>query len=176
MTQRDAKSHIRHLILAGDMRNLGWTSEALALVLDDPSRIEDLVEGLTDPSPLVRGGCANLLEIIGRQHSYLVQPYAEQIVRSVKDSDQKEVQWHAAQLVSHVALDNEQRAIMAGCLTRWFDHSASSIVRTMSLQGLHDLAHQDPNLSPAYETRLKHALESGTAAMKARARKLAKKR
>lgn len=165
--------HVRELILAGDMRNLGRTSEALMFVLQDPSRIADLVEGLTDPSPLVRGGCANLLEAIGRQLGDLVQPYGEQIVASVKDSDQKEVQWHAAQMVSQLSLDSEQRAVMAQSLLRWFDESTSSIVRTMSLQGLSDLAELDPDLQHAYEVRLMLALECGTPAMKARARKLA---
>jgi len=158
----------------GDMRNLGQAAEALSLALADPSLISELVDGLGDSSPLIQGGCANVLENIGRQRPDLIQPYAGQIVIAVRNSDQKEVQWHAAQLVSHLNLDCEQQEVMVECLSQWFDRSKSSIVRTMCLQGLHDLAERDQTLQPAFEARLGLALESGTAAMKARARKLDK--
>ena len=174
MPHERERTHILSLILDGDMRNLGRAKEALELALADPAQIANLVDGLLDTSPIIRGGCANVLENIGRQWPDLIQPYASEIVDAVKGSSQKEVQWHAAQLASHLALDSEQQDVMASCLIRWFDYSNSSIVRTMCLQGLHGLAQNDQRFQPSYEDCLRQAFESGTPAMKARARKLVK--
>ena len=162
------------LIARGDMRNLGATPEVVARALSSPAEVQLLVEGLLSNSALVRGGCANALELIARTRADLVQPFVREIVRAVRESQQKEVQWHAAQMVGHLNLSDEDQRTMVRCLKEWFDKSDSSIVRTMSLQGLADLARKDPEFEPAFEDRLKVALGNGTAAMKARARKLAR--
>ena len=56
-----------------------------------------------------------------------------------------------------------------------FLHSESSIVKTFSLQLLFDFAEADPALRPEVMPLLWDALERGTPAMRARARKLLKK-
>jgi hypothetical protein len=48
----------------------------------------------------------------------------------------------------------------------------SSIVKTFALQGLADLAQDDPSIRPGVIEILRQATRTGTAAMKARGRKL----
>ena len=60
-------------------------------------------------------------------------------------------------------------------MLRDFMHSESSIVKTFSLQLLADFAEADPALRPEVMPLLWDALERGTPAMRARARKLVKK-
>jgi hypothetical protein len=49
---------------------------------------------------------------------------------------------------------------------------ASSIVKTFALQGLADLAQDDPSIRPRVMEILRQATRSGTPAMKARSREL----
>jgi hypothetical protein len=48
----------------------------------------------------------------------------------------------------------------------------SSIVKTFALEGLADLAQNDPGIRPAVIETLREATRTGTPAMKARGRKL----
>ncbi len=76
-------------------------------------------------------------------------------------------------MVPRLTLSGPERARAAAALRRYLD-DRSSIVETFALQGLADLARQDARLLETAKRAVEESLQTGTAAMKARARKLLK--
>ena len=87
------------------------------------------------------------------------------------EATEKEVRWHLALLVPRLPLNAGECALAAAALKNYLEDS-SSIVRTCALQALADLAAQAPALLPEVIELLHQALRGGSAAMKARSRKL----
>jgi hypothetical protein len=90
------------------------------------------------------------------------------------ETEQIELRWHLAQLVPRLELTVRERDRAVANLQRYLE-DRSSIVKTCAMQGLADLAREDPNLQDTVKRILEESLRKGTAAMKARARKLLKK-
>jgi hypothetical protein len=90
------------------------------------------------------------------------------------EAEQIELRWHLALMVPRLELSARERESAAATLQRYLE-DRSSIVKTCAMQGLADLARQDASLQDTVKRILEESLRRGTAAMKARARKLLKK-
>jgi HEAT repeat protein len=86
-------------------------------------------------------------------------------------TEDKEVRWHLALMVPRLPLNTRERSIAVAALKNYLE-DRSSIVRTCALQALSDIAEQTPDLRPEVLELLHQAARAGTAAMKARSRKL----
>jgi hypothetical protein len=76
-----------------------------------------------------------------------------------------------AVMVPRLALNAKERQVVVESLQRYLQ-DRSSIVRTFALQGLADLARVDAGIRDGVMEILREATRNGTAAMKARSRKL----
>jgi len=74
-------------------------------------------------------------------------------------------------MIPRLRLSAKERQIAISALNSYLE-DASSIVKTFALQGLADLAQDDPSIRPRVMEILRQAIRSGTPAMKARSRKL----
>jgi hypothetical protein len=74
-------------------------------------------------------------------------------------------------MTPRLSLNATERGRVVEALTGYLDDQ-SSIVKTFALQGLADLAANEPSLTLAVTEKLREATRNGTAAMKARAGKL----
>ena len=114
---------------------------------------------------------ADAIEKISRQHVEELQSYVGTLPGLFEEDEQQELRWHLAVILPRLKLDASGRRrtgqALQQCLT-----AKSSIVKTFALQGLSDLAAQDPTLLPWVIDVLRTAERSGTPAMKARSRKL----
>jgi HEAT repeat protein len=88
-----------------------------------------------------------------------------------KATEGKEVRWHLAQIAARLPLNAREHVIAVAALKDYLE-DRSSIVRTFALQALADLAHEDAALRSEVIQMLQQAVRNGTAAMKARSRKL----
>jgi hypothetical protein len=77
-------------------------------------------------------------------------------------------------MVPRLRLTPAERQRAATALHRYLE-DRSSIVKTAALQGLYDLSRDDPSMRPKVKLLLEEALQSGTPAMRVRARHLLKK-
>jgi hypothetical protein len=106
-----------------------------------------------------------------RQSVEDLQPYRGILLDLFEEDEQQELLWHLAVILPRLRLDGNERRrtsrALQQCLT-----AKSSIVKTFALQGLSDLAAQEPALMPLVADLLKIAERTGTPAMKARSRKL----
>lgn len=161
-------------ILAGrDRRSIGRANEVARLVLKQPRRFRELISCLWDENPMVRMRAADAAEKVSATKPRLLDRYKAELLGLLAEAEQIELRWHLAAMVPRLRLTPPERQRAAAALQRYLD-DRSSIVKTLALQGLADLARNDAGLRAKIKQLLEDAVQAGTPAMKARARKLLK--
>ena len=102
-----------------------------------------------------------------------MNPHKQELLGLLAEAEQIELRWHLALMVPRLTLSRPEIQRAAAALQRYLE-DRSSIVKTFALQGLADLARQDASLRELAKRAIEESLRTGTAAMKARARKLLK--
>ncbi len=167
----------RHAIAAilggGDRRSIGRSDGVKKLVVHQPERFTELIECLWDKDPIVRMRAADAAEKVTATRPELLNPHKLELLALLAEAEQIELRWHLAIMVPRLELSRPETEGAAAALRRYLE-DRSSIVKTFALQGLHNLVRQNSNLREAARRALEESLRTGTAAMKARARKLSK--
>jgi len=156
-----------------DRRSIGRSDEVTQLVLKQPKRFRELIKCLWNESPVVRMRAADAAEKVSAQKPGLLDRHKPELLGLLAETEQIELRWHLAAMVPRLRLNAPERQRAADALQRYLE-DRSSIVKTFALQGLADLAQNDAALRPKVKQLLEDAIQSGTPAMKARARKLLK--
>jgi len=155
----------------GDRRTIGSADAVAAFISDHPELFPRLIAGLWSADPLVRMRAADATEKVTRENHALLKSYKKELLGLMVEAQQQELRWHLAAMVPRLPLNEKERTLAIASLTRYLEDS-SSIVKTYALQGLADLAEQEPNIRVRVVEILAEAARSGTPAMKARSRKL----
>jgi HEAT repeat protein len=163
--------HLALLLAGSDRRSIGASNEAAAAVRREPRRAAELVQALGDSDPVLRMRAADALEKACRIVPEAVQPYTAKLLKLANQAGQPEVQWHLAQLLRHLVLQPRQRAA-AIRLMKGYLRSPSVIVRVEALTTLAALAEAEPRLGAGIRRELLRRRATGTAAERARARRL----
>ncbi len=158
----------------GDRRSIGRSNEVVADVISDPSLFEVVFNGMLSDDPLIRMRCADAVEKITVKHPEYLQPYKEKLIKQVAKSEQQEVRWHVAQLVSRLDLTREESGFVFEILLDYLNDK-SNIVKTFSMQAMADLAERDVSLRAQVIPLLEELTRTGSPAMKSRGRKLLRK-
>jgi len=162
-------------ILAGrDRRSIGRANEVARLVLKEPRRFRELIACLWHENSIIRMRAADAAEKVSTQKPRLLDRYKAELLGLLAETEQIELRWHLAQMVPRLRLTSLERQSAAAALQRYLD-DRSSIVKTCALQGLAHLAQNHAGLRGIVKQLLEESVQSGTPAMKARARKLLKK-
>jgi hypothetical protein len=179
MAKPEPTCSIRLMLREGQGRiSVGRADEVAALVLAQPRFFSHLMECLWDEDPGVVNRAAHALERVTRDG--LPVPIAQlkswktSLLGLLPEAVENKLRWHLALIVPRLALTRSECARTAAALQSWLEDDSSSIVKTMSLQGLADLARQDASLLPTVLDLLRIHGRSGTAAMRARSRLLLK--
>jgi hypothetical protein len=166
-----SSKNVLTLLGGGDRRSTGRSDQVARMVSRTPRLFSQLIAGLWSDDPLLRMRAADAAEKVTRSSPRLLQPYRKELLGLLAESRQQEVRWHLAAMIPRLALIRSERHRAAGILETYLE-DRSSIVKTSALQGIADLARQDPSLrAPAIEL-LRKSLCGGTPAMKARSRRL----
>ena len=165
------RKNILSLLQGGDRRTIGRSDEVAAMVAEAPELFPELIAGLWSEDPLVRMRAADAAEKVTRKNCELLEPYKGELLGLMAETEQQELRWHLAAMVPRLALNAKQRNLATALLVGYLE-DRSSIVKTSALQGLADLAQDDPSIRPGVIEILREATRTGTAAMKARGRKL----
>ena len=121
--------------------------------------------------PLVRVRAADAIEKATRKNPGFLRPYKKELLGLMQEAKEQELRWHLSVMVPRLQLNAEERLRAISLLSSYLE-DRSSIVKTFALQGLADLAQDDPSLQPRIVEILREAVRNGTPAMKARSRKL----
>jgi HEAT repeat protein len=154
-----------------DRRSIGPADEVAREISSDPKLFAQVFEAVFFPDPVVRMRAADAIEKATREHPQLLQPYKRKILKSMAAIDQQEVRWHVALMLPRLNLTATERDLAFSILLDYLE-SRSSILRTCAMQGLADLAAQDAKLRKRVVPLLESLAENGSAAMRARGRKL----
>ena len=157
-----------------DRRSIGRSNQVVRLVLKDPRRFGELMACLWSEYPVIRLRAADAAEKVSAKRPELLQPYKSELLGLLAETEQIELRWHLAQMVPRLRLTAPERRRAAAALQSYLE-DRSSIVKTFALQALADLARNDASLRRNVHLLLDEALRAGTAAMKARSRKLLKR-
>jgi hypothetical protein len=163
--------NILTLLEGGDRRSIGRADQVAAMVSDDPRLFPKLIAGLWSADPLVRMRAADAAEKVTRERRELLYPYKKELLGLMTESQEQEMRWHLAAMVPRLTLNAKERKGVISSLSSYLE-DRSSIVKTFALQGLADLARDEPSFRSKMIDILRTATRSGTPAMKARSRKL----
>lgn len=173
MPREMRRRSIADMLKGGDRRSIGKANQIAKLVLSEPKRLAELFECLWDENPIVRMRAADAAEKVTVTRPELLNPHKRELLGLLGEADQIELRWHLSLMVPRLELTSPERQRAAASLKRYLE-DRSSIVKTFALQGLAGLARQDGNLRELAKQAVEESLRTGTAAMKARARKLMK--
>ena len=158
-------------LLGGDRRSIGRSNAVVAHVLAHPAHFRHVFAGLTADDPIVRMRAADAVEKITLRRPELLQPYKRKLLTVAGNTDEQEIRWHAALILPRLELTTKERAVALDIL---FDYlrDKSSIVKTWAMQAIWDLSAADAKLKSQIIPLIEELTQVGTAAMRARGRKL----
>jgi hypothetical protein len=157
----------------GDLRSSGRANHIVARVAREPALFRRLFRGLSSLDRIVGMRAADAIEKITVDRPELLLPYKRDLLELAASSGEKEFRWHMALLLPRLKLRVSERAAAMDILHEYLG-DGSSIVRTCAMQGLADFACQDVSLIPRVRPLMERLTAIGTAAMRARGRKILK--
>jgi hypothetical protein len=166
-------NHILRKLKGGDRRSIGKSEEAAEDVLKTPMLFAELFAGLYDADPVIRMRAADAIEKSTRRCPALLQPWKRSLLEQISSLRDKEVRWHVAQLIPRLNLTSSERETAVQILLSYLSDE-SSIVKTLSMQALTDLAQRDARLRSRVAPLMERLAKRGTPAMRSRGRKLLK--
>ncbi|NLY71992.1 MAG: hypothetical protein GX076_10005 [Clostridiales bacterium] len=167
-------NNILDKLLGGDLRSIGKADEVVSEVLKDPVIFGEVFNGIRSHDPLIRMRAADAIEKISKIHPEYLIPYKEEIINKISEIEQQEVRWHVALMFSYLNLSDIEKDIVFNKLVSWIENSKSKIVIVNSLQSLVDIFKNDEKYLIKTTKILETAIEKGSPAVKARAKKLYK--
>lgn len=162
---------ILEMLRGGDRRSIGKANEVVAFILKEPELFDALFSGMLMDDPLIRMRSADAAEKVTAVHPEYLAPYKKVLLKSLAKVEQAEVRWHVAPMLARLPLSkSEQSGVIDVLIGYMNDHS--SVVKTMAMQALYDLAERYEALRPVALPHIKELISTGTPAMKARGTKL----
>lgn len=162
------------LLSGGDLRSIGESDKVVAMVLKNQSLFGDLFKCLYSSDSVVRMRAADAIEKITKRHPELLQQYKVNLVDDISRINQKEIQWHFAELITRVNLTASDLSHVIKILEENIEASKSNIVRTFSIQAIYDLSLKHKYLIDTIKLILDKYKDDESPAVKARVNKLRK--
>lgn len=162
------------MLSGGDRRSIGKANQVAALVLGRPGLLTVLIDGMESTDPVLRMRCADAAEKVTTDRPELLAPYKRVFLQKLSKIEQQEVRWHVAPMLARLPLSEpEERSVVNILLS--YTNDRSSIVKTMAMQALADIATRNRRLLPDVKRHIEELMVIGTPAVKARGRKLIEK-
>lgn len=130
-----------------------------------------LFKGVESADPVLRMRCADAIEKVTVTRPDLLAPYKKKLLRTISKIEQQEVRWHVAPMLGRLSLSKAEELLVLDILLN-YTNDRSSIVKTMAMQALTDLAFRSHRFLPEVKQHIEELTLIGTSAMKARGRKL----
>ena len=144
-------------------------SAALA-VTGEPVRLV-LIKSLSSPDKPIAEQAARTLKKIAEADRAILYPYRKQLIRAAVAARDMRVQWNLTIVLGRLPLTGRDRDIAIDLMYERLG-DPSGLNRTFAMQALVDLSDQDLALRARIQPILRDALEHGTPAMQARAKRL----
>ncbi|MEB2362761.1 MAG: hypothetical protein HUU41_03175 [Bryobacteraceae bacterium] len=160
-------------LMGRDRRSIGESRRVASLVPEQPELIAVLVQGIESTHPVLRARAADAMEKVTAVRPELLVAYKKELLRRFSRVEQQEVRWHVAPMLARLPLSQAEETAVLNILLSYTD-DRSSIVKTMAMQALADIALRSLRCLPEVQRHIEKLTATGTPAMKARGRKLLK--
>ena len=174
MASRDVplnKDTLLHSLLGGDRRSIGRSNQVVTIIRRQPILFPALIDGLYHADERVRMRAADAAEKLTVTNPEWLQPFKVQLIQLAARTTQQELRWHLAQMLPRLELSDRDRKLVVTTLRSYLEDQ-SRIVKTFTMQGLVDMAKQDPRLVKSIQARISTLTRTGSPSMKSRGRKL----
>lgn len=168
----DGPGTIEVLLAGGNPRSLRNADIVINAASRQPERLEELVQCVFSADEIVRMRASDALEKVCRAHPGLLQRFVPQLLGEMARIEQPSVQWHLAQILTEVRLDEREQAEAIAILEHNLDTSGDWIVTNLTLQALAVFARTSPAVRTRLTERLHHYQDSPYKSVASRARKL----
>lgn len=155
----------------GDRRSIGRSNRVVAFVRRNPALFPALIDGMHHEDELVRMRAADVVEKLTIANPEWLRPFKGQLIKLAARATQQELRWHLAQMLPRLELSKRDRVIVVEIFRRYLEDQ-SRIVKTFAMQGLTDLAQQDPRFKKLILPLIASLTRTGSPSMKSRGRKL----
>ena len=159
------------MLSGGDRRSIGHADRVAIIVTENPSLFPRLIAGMWDEDEVVKMRAADAAEKVSREQPNLLLPFKKELLGLMGEAEEQEVRWHLAAMIPRLELDADERRFAVARFKEYLE-DRSSIVKTFALEGLWEISRSDPEARVDVIELLREATRSGTAAMKARSRKI----
>jgi hypothetical protein len=136
----------------------------------DPVRLA-LIQSLSSPDKPTAERAARSLKKISEADRAILYPYRKKLLKAAFAAQDVRVQWNLSIVIGRLPLTGRDRDLAIDLMYERLGHP-SGLTRTLAMQGLVDLSETDPALRARIQPILRDALEHGTPAMQARAKRL----
>ena len=166
-----AATSVRERLASGLPRGLGCTNAIVTEALQSPDVLAELVAAAQDKRAVVSIRAANALKKVQQAQPDLLVPFTKKILRSALECEELRTRWNLTRVVGRFPLRGRDRALGIELMFEAL-RSESGFLRTFAMQGLVDFSVDDAALRLRVRLIVEEFAENGTAAMRARARKL----
>ncbi len=164
----------RELLNGGDLRSIGKSNEVITLITDQES-FDNLFSFLFSNKRIVVMRAADAIEKVTVKNKEYLLPHKEELLQLLKITQNKELKWHLALLVSRITLNKNELSKVWDTLTNWaLDNNQSRIVRVNAIQSLYELSCRSPKLKPAFEQTMITLQEQNIPSITTRIKKIRK--
>ena len=168
----DGPGAVEALLAGGDPRSLRNAAIVIDAASRQPERLAELVQCVFSPDQIIRMRASDALEKVCRAHPALLRPFVPQLLGEMSRIEQASVQWHLAQILTEVELDETEQAAAITILEHNLDTSGDWIVTNLTLQALATFARTSPATRTRLIERLHRYQDSPYKSVSSRAQKL----
>lgn len=163
------------LLSGGDLRSIGRADQAAEELLAGERTSGEFLCLLEEAPAAVRMRAADALEKATRRAPGLLAESGPRLLALLGSAAPKEVRWHLLQMCSRLHWRASQQSLLLSAIEAAATDE-SAIVQTCALQALAELAPLATSFASAYQRQLRAAGASPHPSLRARARKLAKRK
>ena len=164
-------TNIVEKLRGGDRRSIGRSDEVAQQIAKNPKLFAEVLAATLDDDPVIGMRASDAIEKASAICPALLQPHKRLILSKIASIPQQEVRWHVALILPRLKLTTKEGDHAISVLFDYLEDK-SSIVKTFAMQALSDFALSDTRLRKRILPVLEFLTENGTAAMRARGRKL----
>lgn len=169
-------SQLLDRLTGGDLRSIGDADAVVAIVGDNQDCFDEVFQGFYSDNPVLRMRVSDVIEKSARRYPELLNKHTVAIVKRLPVWDeQQEVKIPLALMLGYLTLSKAQLPTVKKYLRKWLPDTRSRIVQVNCMHSLVDLGLKHGESREALINLVNEQMEKGSAAVKARGRKLLKK-
>jgi hypothetical protein len=167
------RPRLEEVLGGGDRRSIGQVGLVVARLRRQPALLAEVVAAVRSSKPLVAMRAADALEKLSRARADQLAPYRTRLLRAAVATRDPVVRWNLIQLLPRLPCGRPAETRLARRLEVWYLTDRSAIVRASALEAIVELTTRNESVQPVADRMMADALTAPSAAIRARARRLA---